>query len=203
MDPVVEDASAGVAADAVDTAAAAQVANSVGNTDTTIDDSINLTDNSIDYPDDSQLTGNTGTAVSGNNNDIMPIINAPVTVIINNNDQPHTSRHNNSPSMPPGASIPPQQPFAQQQPQFAQQQTFAQQPQFAQQQQSFAQQQTFAQQPQFVQQQQPFAPQQPQLTQQQLLAPQQQPPADPLGSHLQQLIAYALALNQGNIAQAV
>ncbi|KAJ2856254.1 hypothetical protein J3B02_001707 [Coemansia erecta] len=59
------------------------VNNLVGNSETTIDDSINLTDNSIDYPDDSELTGNTGTAVSGNNNDIMPIINAPVTVIIN------------------------------------------------------------------------------------------------------------------------
>ncbi|KAJ2595180.1 hypothetical protein GGF39_003934, partial [Coemansia sp. RSA 1721] len=62
--------------------------NLVGNSQTTIDDSVNLTDNSIEYPDDSELTGNTGTAVSGNNNDIMPIINAPVTVIINGAGNP-------------------------------------------------------------------------------------------------------------------
>ncbi|KAJ1859662.1 hypothetical protein LPJ73_001749, partial [Coemansia sp. RSA 2703] len=96
-----EDASAAMPADTADSIAAAPVVNSVGNSDTTIDDSINLTDNSIDYPDDSQLTGNTGTAVSGNNNDIMPIINAPVTVIINNNDQPHPLRQNVPPVMTP------------------------------------------------------------------------------------------------------
>ncbi|KAJ2003744.1 hypothetical protein H4R26_002899 [Coemansia thaxteri] len=57
----------------------------------------------IEYPDETQMTGNTGTAVSGNNNDIMPIINAPVTVIINSSDNSRhrqTGSHVSPPSLP-------------------------------------------------------------------------------------------------------
>ncbi|KAJ2848317.1 hypothetical protein IWW36_003369 [Coemansia brasiliensis] len=66
--------------------------NLVGNSVAQVDDSINVNDTDIQYPGESQLTDNTGTAVSGNNNDIAPIINAPVTVIINSNEDDHEDK---------------------------------------------------------------------------------------------------------------
>ncbi|KAJ1958301.1 hypothetical protein EC988_000385 [Linderina pennispora] len=73
---------------AVDTSAdwstdPAAASNNVGNSVANIDSSTNIINTEIEYPDDTQMTDNTGTAVSGNNNDVMPIINAPVTVIVN------------------------------------------------------------------------------------------------------------------------
>ncbi|KAJ2801918.1 hypothetical protein H4R20_003486 [Coemansia guatemalensis] len=79
--------------------------NLVGNSLTQIDDSVNVSNTDIDYPGDSELTGNTGTAVSGNNNDIMPIINAPVTVIINSDHQDNSHNHPR-PQSPPSPSPP-------------------------------------------------------------------------------------------------
>ncbi|KAJ1871795.1 hypothetical protein LPJ55_003627 [Coemansia sp. RSA 990] len=72
--------------------------NLVGNSLAQIDDSVNINDTDIQYPGESQLTDNAGTAVSGNNNDIAPIINAPVTVIINSDDD------HNSKQLPPAQS---------------------------------------------------------------------------------------------------
>ncbi|KAJ2796507.1 hypothetical protein H4R21_004683, partial [Coemansia helicoidea] len=59
------------------------VANLAGNSLTNIDDSVSVNNVDVAYPGDAELTGNTGTAVSGNSNAVMPIINAPVTVIVN------------------------------------------------------------------------------------------------------------------------
>ncbi|KAJ2452520.1 hypothetical protein EV183_002893 [Coemansia sp. RSA 2336] len=77
--------------------------NLVGNSLAQIDDSVNISDTDIQYPGDSQLTDNAGTAVSGNNNDIAPIINAPVTVIINSDDD-HNSKQ--LPQALPDSAIP-------------------------------------------------------------------------------------------------
>ncbi|KAI9506099.1 hypothetical protein BX070DRAFT_219318 [Coemansia spiralis] len=66
--------------------------NFVGNNFAQIDDTTNIDATNVEYPDDTQMTDNTGTAVSGNNNDVMPIINAPVTVIINSNESKN-SKH--------------------------------------------------------------------------------------------------------------
>ncbi|KAJ2702662.1 hypothetical protein FB645_004197 [Coemansia sp. IMI 203386] len=157
--------------------------NLVGNSQTTIDDSVNLTDNSIEYPDDSELTGNTGTAVSGNNNDIMPIINAPVTVIINgagNSGRQNTGQIASSATGQPaaGAWAEPQQ----QQQQRPMQRT-AQQP---------------FQQP--LQQQPVFQAANPEPI---LAAPQvavTQPQSSPIDANLQKLIEYALMVSQNNLA---
>ncbi|KAJ2546544.1 hypothetical protein EV175_005556 [Coemansia sp. RSA 1933] len=79
--------------------------NLVGNNFAQIDDSTNIDNSSVEYPGDTQMTDNTGTAVSGNNNDIMPIINAPVTVIINSDDNtsrkmPHPTESRSPPPVP-------------------------------------------------------------------------------------------------------
>ncbi|KAJ2910344.1 hypothetical protein GGI21_000966 [Coemansia aciculifera] len=78
--------------------------NLAGNTLTQIDNSTSSSLTNIEYPDETQMTGNTGTAVSGNNNDIMPIINAPVTVIINSSEDSHRRHH--AGSKPPPVAMP-------------------------------------------------------------------------------------------------
>ncbi|KAJ1665917.1 hypothetical protein IW140_002843 [Coemansia sp. RSA 1813] len=80
--------------------------NLVGNSFAQIDDSTNIDNSSVEYPGDTQMTDNTGTAVSGNNNDIMPIINAPVTVIINSDDNNDSKNLRRPPSLGSGASPP-------------------------------------------------------------------------------------------------
>ncbi|KAJ2490764.1 hypothetical protein IWW37_002867 [Coemansia sp. RSA 2050] len=150
------------------------VNNLAGNSITQIDDSTNSSLTNIEYPDDTQMTGNTGTAVSGNNNDIMPIINAPVTVIITNADNDHHS-HPAGGKMPVSAPQPP--PLSPQLPVWQQQQ----------QQQQQQPPQTWAI-PGGQPVQQPLAPPYP-----------GQVDADPFGSRIQQLIAYALAVSQDHI----
>ncbi|KAJ2323417.1 hypothetical protein GGI00_005631 [Coemansia sp. RSA 2681] len=175
-----------LAADTLDTAAALTsdtTNNLAGNTLTQIDDSANNSTTNIEYPDDTQMTGNTGTAVSGNNNDIMPIINAPVTVIINNSENSHRHHAGGKPlPAAEGAPHPPMPPNAG--PMWQQQQ-----------------------------QQQPSPPQawaapiQPggaasgaPLVQQPVDLPYPaQANADPFTDRIQQLIAYALAVSQGHI----
>ncbi|KAJ1737761.1 hypothetical protein LPJ72_000167 [Coemansia sp. Benny D160-2] len=79
-----------------------QADNLVGNSFAQIDDSTNIDNSSIEYPGGTQMTDNTGTAVSGNNNDIMPILNAPVTIVINsNNDKAAKRRPPSEPQPPP------------------------------------------------------------------------------------------------------
>ncbi|KAJ1793435.1 hypothetical protein LPJ59_004723 [Coemansia sp. RSA 2399] len=83
--------------------------NLVGNNFAQIDDSTNIDNSSVEYPGDTQMTDNTGTAVSGNNNDIMPIINAPVTVIINSGDNKRNRKPpaTGSRASPPASSAQP------------------------------------------------------------------------------------------------
>ncbi|KAJ2687460.1 hypothetical protein IWW39_002932 [Coemansia spiralis] len=95
------------------------VNNLAGNSITQIDDSTNSSLTNIEYPDDTQMTGNTGTAVSGNNNDIMPIINAPVTVIITSADNDH---HSHPAGGRVAGSTPQPPPLSQQLPMWQQQQ---------------------------------------------------------------------------------
>lgn len=71
---------------AASASAAASNENMVGNSLAQIDNSTNMQESNIEYPGESRIAGNTGTSVSGDNNDIMPVINAPVTVIINDSD---------------------------------------------------------------------------------------------------------------------
>ncbi|KAJ2660013.1 hypothetical protein IWW48_003176 [Coemansia sp. RSA 1200] len=79
-----------------------QADNLVGNSFAQIDDSTNIDNSSTEYPGDTQMTDNTGTAVSGNNNDIMPILNAPVTIVINsNNDKAARKRPLSEPQLLP------------------------------------------------------------------------------------------------------
>ncbi|KAJ2521335.1 hypothetical protein GGI11_002043 [Coemansia sp. RSA 2049] len=87
----------------VDTAPLDRQADSlVGNSFAQIDGSTNIDNSSIEYPGDTQMTDNTGTAVSGNNNDIMPILNAPVTIVINsNNDKAAKRRPSSEPQLLP------------------------------------------------------------------------------------------------------
>ncbi|KAJ2747640.1 hypothetical protein GGI20_000289 [Coemansia sp. BCRC 34301] len=161
-----------LAADTLDTTTSDTINNLAGNTLTQIDDSTNNAMTSIDYPDDTQMTGNTGTAVSGNNNDIMPIINAPVTVIINNGEDGHR-HHAGAPHPPAPANAAPMWQKQQQQPS---QQAWA----------------VPTQPGGFVQGappvQQPVTPPYP-----------AQANMDPFGDRIQQLIAYALAVSQGHI----
>ncbi|KAJ2414843.1 hypothetical protein H4218_001329 [Coemansia sp. IMI 209128] len=98
------------------------VNNLAGNSITQIDDSTNSSLTNIEYPDDTQMTGNTGTAVSGNNNDIMPIINAPVTVIITSADNDH---HSHPAGGRASGTTPQPPPLSQQLPMWQQQQTWA------------------------------------------------------------------------------
>ncbi|KAJ2786196.1 hypothetical protein H4R18_000043 [Coemansia javaensis] len=85
-DPAAADAFGGWAPDAQADPQMGAVDNLVGNSFAQIDDSVNVNDVDIEYPGDAELTGNAGTAVSGNSNQIMPIINAPVTVIVSQDD---------------------------------------------------------------------------------------------------------------------
>lgn len=72
---------------------AASNENMVGNSLAQIDNSTNMQESNIEYPGESRIAGNTGTSVSGDNNDIMPVINAPVTVIINDSDPDKNKQH--------------------------------------------------------------------------------------------------------------
>ncbi|KAJ2404235.1 hypothetical protein GGF41_007246 [Coemansia sp. RSA 2531] len=173
-----------VAADAADVLTPDTVNNLAGNSITQIDDSTNNSLTNIEYPDDTQMTGNTGTAVSGNNNDIMPIINAPVTVIINNTENDH-HRHPAGGMTPVEAPHPPplspQLPIWQQQQQTPQTWGVPKQPDNVPGGQP-------VQQPMVPSVQQPMAPSFP-----------GQVGVDPFGDRIQQLIAYALAVSQGHI----
>ncbi|KAJ2057942.1 hypothetical protein GGI17_005343 [Coemansia sp. S146] len=168
-----------VAADTADVLTPDTVNNLAGNSLTQIDDSTNNALTNIEYPDDTQMTGNTGTAVSGNNNDIMPIINAPVTVIINNTENDHHSHPAGDRALV-GAPHPP--PLSPQWPMWQQQQ----------QQQQPLQAWGVPAQPDNV----PGGP----PVQQPMVPPYPgQMGVDPFGDRIQQLIAYALAVSQGHI----
>ncbi|KAJ2612451.1 hypothetical protein H4S08_002696 [Coemansia sp. RSA 1365] len=159
--------------------AGSPVSNLVGNSLTQIDDSVNVSNTDIDYPGNSELTGNTGTAVSGNNNEIMPIINAPVTVIINpdHHDGLHSHLSPQSPlsdrMAPPslGASPQQQQPVPVTQP-------------------------AFSQVPGLAENGQPLAGQWPGTP------PLNNPAngaADPFAARIQQLILYAIEMSQSHV----
>ncbi|KAJ1734721.1 hypothetical protein LPJ61_000923 [Coemansia biformis] len=81
------------------------IANLAGNSLTQVDNGVSVNDIDVEYPGDSELTGNTGTAVSGNGNDIMPIINAPVTVIVNSGES--GTRHRLPPPLGSSAAAAP------------------------------------------------------------------------------------------------
>ncbi|PIA16583.1 hypothetical protein COEREDRAFT_81231 [Coemansia reversa NRRL 1564] len=155
------------------------VSNLVGNSLTQIDDSVNVSNTDIDYPGNSELTGNTGTAVSGNNNEIMPIINAPVTVIINpdHHDSLHKHPVPQSPLSdrmpPPSLSASPQQ----------QQPVPATQP-------------ALSQVPGSAENGQPLARQWPEPP---LLNNPADGAVDPFAARIQQLILYAIAMSQSHV----